>query len=443
MRGVVRELRRACAPDAVVTILRQIGAERRQREVLKDEAAQQPAASCSGRPRARRAARTRSGRGRPSPGSTPTVASSRRARARRRRCRPPRAGGANERGRTRMAVADADVLDRDHHLRQQVEEIDQREPHDQRARGRERGDASSRAGRRCFRQRVAAEHERRDRRRRSARRRAAGTCRAGCSGATSAGSRRGTARCRRDSRGAAREPERRPLDRSGVRLGLGEQRDRSALDDEGQRRAAEDDQQERDGEGDTSASGLARKRANTRADDLADVAAESSPTSASSSSATRKMPPMTGTASSSFSVDFGDELDDDQRPVRGRDERAALRAAFESGCMQHRDRVSSLPLRYPALRVPRFTCARERRVSCAAAESPAGLRRRRCDRAGPAARSSCGGSADCDGRGRRASRRTCSATSTAMTAALVERRLASRATIPSPRAAWASRPPDR
>ena len=71
-----------------------------------------------------------------------------------------------------------------------------------------------------------------------------------------------------------RQPERRPLDRPGLRLRVGEHRDRSALDDERQRRAAEQDEQERGAEGDQRRPGWRRSAPKTGADDLADVAGE-------------------------------------------------------------------------------------------------------------------------------------------------------------------------
>ena len=60
----------------------------------------------------------------------------------------------------RIACADADVLDRDRHLRQQVEEIDQRDPDHQRARRQRAPRTSSRGARRIPGERVAADDER-------------------------------------------------------------------------------------------------------------------------------------------------------------------------------------------------------------------------------------------------------------------------------------------
>ena len=56
----------------------------------------------------------------------------------------------------------------------------------------------------------------------------------------------------------------------------------------------------------------------------------------SSSSATRKAPPTIGTASSSLSAGVGDEADDDERPVRGGDQRAALQGGLQPGSVRHR-----------------------------------------------------------------------------------------------------------
>ena len=103
----------------------------------------------------------------------------------------------HERERQPHALRTLDVLDRDHHLRHQVDEV-----HDRRARrsatleavNAASGPAEQDAG--VAGQCVAAEHRSEVGHRRAARRRAAGRARAGRSAATSAGSRRGTARCR-------------------------------------------------------------------------------------------------------------------------------------------------------------------------------------------------------------------------------------------------------
>ena len=171
--------RRRPSGAQVVAVLRQVGAERGQRQVLEDEAAQQPGGDLQ---RQHGEADERDERDQAEAGGREDRRDRRdrrRAAARRRRCRRPRAGcRARSRATPPHAAAHADVLDRDHHLRQQVEEVHERDPDDQRRSRRARSRPSTRAGRRSSRPARSRRRRTRDRPRRSPRRRAAGRRRA-------------------------------------------------------------------------------------------------------------------------------------------------------------------------------------------------------------------------------------------------------------------------
>ena len=126
---------------------------------------------------------------------------------------------------SRAPLAHADVLDRDHHLGHQVEEVQDRQPHDQHARRGRRGDGPPEQDGRIVGQRVAAEDERQvDRRGQRVHDQQAD---ADAEVAPPQPRAAGEERVDADDVGAAEglEPQRRLLDRTGRPFGLREQRD--------------------------------------------------------------------------------------------------------------------------------------------------------------------------------------------------------------------------
>ncbi len=179
------------------------------------------------------------------------------------------------------------------------------------------------------------------------------------------------------------QPQRRPLDRSGVRFSVDEHRDGPALDHKREDRASYEDDQERQDEG-RQRGGIRAKRAEYSRHDLERAAAQNLLDVGLEEQDDEEQATDHWNAENDLQSGLGDELDRHERPVGRRDERAPLQRDLEPWSVRHRQdqftfAVSCFTSASPEPSRPArelAPSARERSRGCRARGS-----RRRCARA--------------------------------------------------------------
>jgi hypothetical protein len=235
---------------------------------------------------------------------------------------------ANELRHPPHPFAHADILDRDRHLGQQVEEVEERDPDDEDAEGKRRGEDPAEDG---------SEHARGAGEGISAHEKAQEQD-DGCGGRVDDQQATSQLEVPRRQPSASREEwfdvgdvratqrrqsERRAFDRSGVCFGFREDRDRAAFDDESQRGGAEQHHQERGAKGDER-DRVRPQRARHTCRDLPEIARHHLFRVCSQQEYHEEDASDHRHSQQQFQRAFGDELDRNQRPVRGRNEGAAF-----------------------------------------------------------------------------------------------------------------------